>query len=84
MQTSFCERGHEVWWGWLDGEDLPFVRFTHGYDLRTDDDDSSPEPVARALRYCYRLHSDVCDSDRFTPRLNAYSPRRTYHYEEEQ
>ncbi len=68
MQSSFCERGHEVWWGWLDGEEEGFIRFTHGYHLCADIDEPTSDPVARALRHCYRLHREVCDSERFTPR----------------
>ncbi len=83
MQSSFCERLHEVWWGWLDGEEEAFVRFTRGYDLRTDGDDIGAEPVARALRYCWRLHRDICDSTRFGPRCERRPPARTDHYQEE-
>ncbi len=83
MQSSFCERGHEVWWGWLNGEELPFVRFTRGYHLCADSADTSPEPVARALRHCYRLHSEVCASHQFTPRRDSRPYVRINHYQEE-
>ncbi len=83
MQSSFCERLHEVWWAWLDGEEEPFIRVTEGYNLYTDNGDSSAEPVARALRYCYRRHRDVCDSNRFTPRRDSCQSVSTYHDQEE-
>ncbi len=71
MQTSFCENGHEVWWGWLESERVPFVRMTYGYELIAEEDG-----VALPLRRCFRRHAEVCDSTRFTPpRTNHVSLR---------
>ncbi len=66
MQSSFCACGHEVWWGELEGELVPFVRFTHGYDLIDDNLDPEDESTARALRNCFRPHAEICDSREFT------------------
>ncbi len=70
METSLCERGHEVWWAELNGEKRAFVRFTQGYDLVRDESGA----FARAVRYCYRLHSDICDARAFTEAHRVTSP----------
>ncbi len=64
MESSFCGNGHEVWWSWLDGEWVPFVRVTNGYELIEEEGEAIP------LRHLFRLHAEICDSQRFTrPRL---------------
>ncbi len=64
MESSFCENGHEVWWSWLEGERVPFVRVTYSYELIDED------AVAIPLRHCFRLHFEICESQQFTrPRL---------------
>ncbi len=68
MQSSFCARGHEVWWGELEGELVPFVRFTQAYALTDDDLDPEDESTARALRNCFRPHAEICESREFTRR----------------
>ncbi len=73
MQSSFCARGHEVWWGWLDGDLIPFVRFSHGYELIDDDLDPEDESAARALRNCFRPHAEICQSREFTRRRTKNS-----------
>lgn len=60
MESSFCRNGHEVWWSWLEGDWVPFVRVTDGYELIEED------RVAIPLRHCFRPHAEVCESQRFT------------------
>ncbi len=79
MESSFCSGGHEVWWAELNGERLAFVRFTRGYDLIDDRDLHDGRVMlahARPLRYCFRLHSDVCDREEFTAPRRALTARR--------
>ncbi len=67
METSFCAYGHQVWWADLDEERVPFVRFTRGYLLvESEEQDPDVPAVARAMRYCWRPHADVCASTEFT------------------
>ncbi len=68
MDTSFCSNLHEVWWGWLNGERVPFVRVTYGYELLR------PNGQARPLRQCFRRHAEVCDSTCFTPPRPSSTP----------
>ncbi len=61
MESSFCAKGHEVWWAELNGRTLPFVRFTRGYSLEpSGEPGQSTLAVAHPLRECYRLHADIC------------------------
>ncbi len=75
MESSFCTCGHEVWWATLNGERRPFIRFTSGYDVAEEEQGPGQlEAVARPVRYCYRLHADICGSQHFTrPRMERMS-----------
>ncbi len=70
FETSFCARGHEVWWAELNERRVAFVRFTRGYDL-----EAGGPVLARPLRHCFRLHADICDSVQFTRPKRAFYDR---------
>ncbi len=68
VETNFCERGHQVWWADLNGENTAFVRFTGAYRLQViPETGTRGRVVAAEIGLCYRKHRDICPSRSFRP-----------------
>jgi hypothetical protein len=69
METGYCERHHQIWWAEWNGKRTAFVKIGRAFRLETRRTEEGGSAVtANPVAFCYRLHSEICPSYKFSRR----------------